>query len=270
MKISVITTAFNSEATIRDTIESVLNQTYPDIEYIIIDGNSKDDTMSIVRNYEGRFKGRLRWLSEPDKGIYDAMNKGIRMATGDVIGFLNSDDFFTSRVIIENLVSTLEQHEVDAVYGDIHFVEPSDLTKCTRYYSSKIFTRRLMMFGFMPAHPTFYCKKSVYDKHGDFDISYRIAADFELLLRFIYLGRIKTKYIPLDCVTMRAGGASTSGWISHKRIFCDHMRAYKKNGVRTFALLDISRYGFKLLELGQQKFLGIFSLFGNSIFPSIK
>ena len=251
MRVSIITTSFNSGPTIRSTIESVLGQTYADIEYIVVDGNSKDDTVDIVREFEPRFGGRMRWVSEPDKGIYDAMNKGVAMATGDVVGFLNSDDFFTSPLVVEKLVRAMRKHGADAVYGDIHFVDPSDLGKCTRYYSSKFFRRRLMLFGFMPAHPSFYCRKEVFDRLGTFDTSFRVAADFELLLRFIYLGRIKTHYVHLDCVTMRSGGASTSGWESHRRIFSDHMRAYRKNGVRTNALLDIARYGYKVYEMGK-------------------
>ena len=219
MKISVITATFNSGKTLRDTIESVLRQTYRDIEYIIVDGASRDDTLDIIREYEPRFGGRMRWISEPDRGIYDAMNKGIGMATGAVVGLLNSDDFYTDECVLERVAA--EIMDVDAVYGDIHYVDDGDLTKCVRYYSSKGFRRWKMRMGFMPAHPSFYCRRTVYTP--GFDTDFRVAADFEQLLRLIYLNRIHTRYIPMDFVTMRTGGASSSGMKSHKKIICDHM-----------------------------------------------
>ena len=217
MKISVITATWNSAGTLCDTMESVLCQTYPDIEHIIVDGGSTDETMRLIREYEPRYDGRLRYVSEPDKGIYDAMNKGIRMATGEVVGILNSDDFYTSPDTVETLVGELERNHVDAVYGDIHYVDDKDLNKCVRYYSSAGFRRWKMLLGFMPAHPSFYCRKEVYERFGLFSTSYKVAADFENLLRLIYVGKISVKYIPKDCVTMRTGGASTSGLASHSR-----------------------------------------------------
>ena len=249
MKISVITACFNSGMTLRDTIESVLRQTYHDIEYIIVDGGSKDDTMEIVRSYEPNFDGRMRWISEPDKGIYDAMNKGLAMATGDVIGILNSDDFYSSNDILEQVARTMTNPEIDAVYGDIHFVNQTDLTKCVRYYSSKWFRRWQMRMGFMPAHPSFYCRRDVYERYGVFNASYRVSADFELLLRLIYLHRIRIKYLPLDFVTMRTGGASTSGFRSYKTGLQEHCRAYRENGVDSNIIMDSLRYPCKIISL---------------------
>ncbi len=251
MKISVITATFNSGKTLRDTIESVLRQTYRDIEYIIVDGASRDDTLDIIREYEPRFGGRMRWISEPDRGIYDAMNKGIGMATGAVVGLLNSDDFYTDECVLERVAA--EIMDVDAVYGDIHYVDDGDLTKCVRYYSSKGFRRWKMRMGFMPAHPSFYCRRTVYTRFGLFDTDFRVAADFEQLLRLIYLNRIHTRYIPMDFVTMRTGGASSSGMKSHKKIIRDHMLAYKKNGVRSNYVLEGMRYLNKLWEIGSQR-----------------
>lgn len=253
MKVSVITATWNSAATLRDTLESVLRQTYPDIEHIIVDGNSADGTMDLVLEYEPRYNGRLRYISEPDKGIYDAMNKGIRMATGEVIGILNSDDFYTSPDTVERLVDELVTDHVDAVYGDIHYVDDKDLKKCVRYYSSEGFRRWKMLLGFMPAHPSFYCRKEAYERFGMFKTSYKVAADFENLLRLIYVGKISTKYIPMDCVTMRTGGASTSGLASHKKILADHVRAYKENHVPSNAFLDSLRYIYKVIELVKYK-----------------
>ena len=251
MKISVITATFNSGKTLRDTIESVLRQTYRDIEYIIVDGASRDDTLDIIREYEPRFGGRMRWISEPDRGIYDAMNKGIGMATGAVVGLLNSDDFYTDECVLERVAA--EIMDVDAVYGDIHYVDDGDLTKCVRYYSSKGFRRWKMRMGFMPAHPSFYCRRTVYTRFGLFDTDFRVAADFEQLSRLIYLNRIHTRYIPMDFVTMRTGGASSSGMKSHKKIIRDHMLAYKKNGVRSNYVLEGMRYLNKLWEIGSQR-----------------
>ena len=198
MKISIITATFNSGRTVRNTIESVLRQTYSDYEYIIKDGGSKDDTLTICEEYESRFEGRMKIISAPDEGIYDAMNKGIDAATGDVVGLLNSDDFYTSPDVLQTIAETFNMIDVDAVYGDIHFVRDEDLTKCVRYYSSELFHRRWMRIGLMPAHPSFYCKKSCYEQFGFFDTSFKIAADFENLLRLIFKGRIKTKYIKKD------------------------------------------------------------------------
>lgn len=250
MRISVITVAFESDKTIETTIKSILFQSYPDIEYIIIDGVSKDNTISIIRNYESLFKGKLRWISEPDNGIYDAMNKGIKMATSDVIGILNSDDFFTDNKVLERVVEAFQKDSLlDAVYGDVHFVNPNNLNKCVRYYSSRIFKKGLMRLGFMPAHPSFYIRKECFEKFGLYKTDYKIAADFEFLLRTIYKGNIRIKYLPLDMVTMRTGGASTSGWISHKRIMKEHLRAFRENGLYTNIFLLSLRYAYKVGEL---------------------
>ena len=155
MKISVITATYNSAATLRDTMESILRQGYTDYEYIVVDGASKDATVDIIREYEPRFEGRMRWVSEPDKGIYDAMNKGIAMATGDVVGLLNSDDFYTSDDILSTVACELSAPDApDAIYGDVHYVNDEDLTKQVRYSSSKRFTRNRMRMGYMPAHPS--------------------------------------------------------------------------------------------------------------------
>ena len=249
MKISVITATFNSGKTVRDTIESVLRQTHKDIEYIIIDGKSKDDTMEIVRSYESQFGERIRYVSEPDKGIYDAMNKGIAMATGDIIGILNSDDFYTSDDVLEQVARVMSDAEVDAVYGDVHYVNDAHLDKCVRYYTSRPFHRSWMRFGFMPAHPSFYCRREIYERFGMFDTTYKVAADFENLLRLIYVHRIRTRYIPKDFVTMRTGGVSTSGLHSHRRIMADHLRALRTNKVYSNVFLLSLRYLYKIGEV---------------------
>lgn len=254
LKISIITATYNSGNTVGDTLKSVLAQTYHDYELLVVDGASKDNTLEVVKKMEPLFEGRMRYISEPDKGIYDAMNKGIRMATGEVIGILNSDDFYTSDDALACIAWTLENEKVDAVYGDIHYVDDEDLKKCVRYYSSKPFRRWMMRFGFMPAHPSFYCRKEVYEKFGAFDAeNYRVAADFENLLRLIFVNKIKTHYISKDFVTMRTGGASNSGLESHKRIMHDHLKALKKNGVYSNIFLLGLRYLYKIGEILKSK-----------------
>ena len=257
MKISLITVTYNSGKTLACTLESVLSQSYPNVEYILVDGASKDDTVSIIKEYEPKFDGRMKWISEPDKGLYDAMNKGIRMASGDVIGILNSDDFFTSNDVLKQVTNAFEANkELDAVYGDVHFVHPDNLDKCVRYYSSKIFKRGLMKIGFMPAHPSFYLKKERFEQYGVYKTDYKIAADFEFLLRVIYKNNIRTQYLPMDMVTMRTGGASTSGLESHKRIMKEHLRAFRENGLRNNVFMLSLRYPYKIWELVKNK-LGI-------------
>lgn len=255
MKISLITATYNSEKYLRDTIESILQQDYPNVEYIIIDGGSKDSTTDIIKEYEPKFEARLHWISEPDKGLYDALNKGFKMATGDVVGILNSDDFFTSNNVLSKVAETFQTTKCEAVYGDIHFVDGNDLKKCTRYYSSSIFKRSLMRIGFIPAHPSFYVHKSKFDELGYYKTDYKIAADFELLLRFIYVNKIRTQYIRLDFVTMRTGGMSTESMDSRKIIMREHLRAFKENGIFNNRFILCLRYPYKIWELLKAKLL---------------
>ena len=246
MKVSIITCTYNSAKTVADTIKSVNAQTYPNIEHIIVDGLSKDNTLEIVKQYAGE---RQIIKCEKDNGIYDAFNKGIRMATGDIIGVLNSDDFFTSDNIIEEVVNSFNKENIDAVYGDIHFVNPDNLNKCVRYYSSKSFRPWMMRMGFMFAHPSFYVKREYYENIGLYKTDYKIAADFELLLRFVVKNKIKCKYLPLDFVTMRTGGASTEGIKSKNIINKECLRACKENNYYSNILLMWLRIVYKAFEL---------------------
>lgn len=166
MKISLVTVTFNSAMTLPATIQSVLFQSYPDIEYIIVDGASKDNTLSIIKEYEPYFNGRMHWISESDKGLYDAMNKGIRMATGDIVGIINSDDFYHHREVITRVAETFQDKSVQAVYGDVRFVNSTDLNKTVRYYSSKNFSLKRFRYGFMPAHPTFFTYRKYFEEFG--------------------------------------------------------------------------------------------------------
>lgn len=252
MKISIITVAYNSAATLPDTIESVLRQDYADIEYILVDGNSTDATPDMAERYRPALQQRVafRYLREADDGLYDAMNKGLAMATGEVVGILNSDDFFASDTIISEIAAAFSADAtLDAVYGDVRYVQPDDFARTVRYYSSAAFHRSRMRRGFMPAHPSFYCRRAVYEKYGTFDTSYRVAADFELLLRLIYVHGIRTHYLPKCFVTMRIGGLSNGSLKNRLRIMRDHRRALASHGISSNYLLLSTRYFSKIREL---------------------
>lgn len=246
MKVSIITVCYNSASTIRQTIESVISQEYNNIEHIIIDGKSTDNTVKIIKEYNGHV---AKFISEPDGGIYDAMNKGIKLATGNIIGILNSDDFFTSNDVISTVVNTFLTNNVDAIYADIHFVNPLNLSKTVRYYSSSIFRLSLFRFGIMPAHPTFYVKKECYEKYGLYATDYKLASDFDLLIRFFYKYRIPYMYVKKDFVTMRMGGASTVNVNSNITLLKENRKACRKYGIYTNFFLLILRYFYKILEL---------------------
>jgi len=249
VKISIITATYNSARTIEDTIKSVLAQTYDDIEYIVVDGVSSDDTVEIVRKYEPLFNGRLRWVSEKDKGLYDAMNKGFAMATGEVVGILNSDDYFTSNDVVERFVGAFNDKDVDAIYGDIHFIKDDAPDKCVRYYSSKRFAPFCLRFGFMPAHPSFYCRKSVYEKAGYYRTDYEIGSDYEMMVRLFLVHKIRAKYLPIDFVTMRTGGVSNRNVHSRLALIRDDVRGCRENGIYTNTLMICVKFLFKLFEL---------------------
>jgi len=232
MKISVITSCYNSEQTIRATLDSLRAQDYLDMELIIVDGGSEDKTMTIVEEYDDIVSISV---SEPDGGIYDALNKGINLATGDVIGFLHSDDFFASTSSLSFISKTFENQKVDAVYGDLDYVDRLNEEKIIRQWRSKEFDKTLFYSGWMPAHPTFYLRKSHYQKFGDYDLSFKQSADYELMLRMLLKHDLKAKYIPEVLVKMRVGGASnislTNRWNANK----EDARAWKKNGIRAKA-----------------------------------
>lgn len=263
MIISVVTACLNNETTLRDTLESVLAQDYSEIEHIVVDGGSTDGTIGILREYEDRYLkyGKtLKWKSGPDGGIYDAMNRGIERATGVVVGLLNADDFYTSSDILSKVAETIsgttaDGRQIDAVYGDIHFVRPRNLKRCVRYYSSKGFRRWKMHMGFMPAHPSFYCRREIYIRYGKFDTGFRTSADFDQLLRLILIHKINIAYIPADFVTMRTGGVSSSGFGSYLQIFHEKRKAFKKNGVYSNIVLQGLCYCCKIYELLKSHFL---------------
>lgn len=253
MKISVVTVCYNSHATLSHTLDSIFRQSHQDIEVVIKDGGSTDGTIDIIKQYEGKFGPRLRWISEKDEGIYDAMSKGVELATGDVIGILNSDDFFSSDKSLEVINDTFEKKNVDAVYGDVHFVREENLDKSVRYYSAKLFRPMFMRFGFMPPHLAFYLKKSVYDKIGAYKKDYQISGDFELMVRAFLKFHVSYAYIPCDLVTMRTGGASTKNWKGRLVGLREDVRACRENGIYTNLLLSSAKYAYKALGFVKKK-----------------
>jgi glycosyltransferase involved in cell wall biosynthesis len=232
MKVSIVTVTWNSAATLSRTISSVLRQTYKDIEYIVVDGLSTDNTVDIIKKHESAFNGRMRWISEKDFGIYDAMNKGIRMATGDIIGILNSDDILTSDDVIERIAQSFTDNE-DAVYGDVHFVKDGDSSRSVRYYSGRPFRPWMVRYGYIPPHPSFYVRRIIYEKYGLYDTCFRISADVEMIARLTYIHKIRTKYLPMDFVTMLVGGESTKSlknrWLGTK----EDLIACRKLGIKS-------------------------------------
>ncbi|MEA4935062.1 MAG: glycosyltransferase family 2 protein [Paludibacter sp.] len=249
MKVSIITVSYNSAATIRDTFDSVLSQTYRDIEYIVVDGCSSDDTLNIVKEYAIKFNNSMRWVSEPDKGLYDAMNKGIQMATGDIIGFINSDDIYPRDNIISTIVECLLNNpEIESVYGDVKFVSAENSDKIVRYVRAKHFHPYRFRFGFMPPHPSFFTYHHIYKELGLFHENYIIAADYELLCRYLYKNNLRSKYLPLEIVRMKMGGKSTASLKSNYILNKEIVRACKENGIYTNMFLLSFKYIIKIFE----------------------
>jgi len=246
MKVSLITVSFNSATTIADTIESIQSQDYDDVEYIIVDGASKDGTVDIIKSLESKID---QWISEPDKGIYDAMNKAIKMATGEVVGILNSDDFYSASNVISQVADAFNDPTIDAVFGDLVFVDPVNLKKIVRTYSSAKWYPEKLARGFMPAHPTFFVRRKYYEQIGLFKTDYKIAADYELLIRFLYVHKLKYKYLPLNMVTMRRGGVSSRGIRSNIILNDEIIRGCRENGIRTNVFKVYPKYFIKLFEL---------------------
>lgn len=248
MKISLLTVSYNSAATIGDTIKSIRSQDYKDIEYIVVDGDSKDETVGIIKSNTDVIS---KWITEPDRGIYDAMNKAMKMATGEVVGILNSDDYYPDSTIISQVMAAFADPSVDAVFGDLVFVDPANLSKVVRTYSSAHWKPWKFAWGFMPAHPTFFVRRKYYEQFGLFKTDYKIAADYELLIRFLQVNKLKYKYLPLKMVVMRKGGVSSRNLMSNVILNNEIMRGCRENGIYTNAFMVYSKYFRKLFELWQ-------------------
>lgn len=228
MKVSIITCCYNSAATVEHAIQSVLSQDYPNIEYIIVDGLSKDNTLEVVSKYKDRI-GNI--ISEKDDGIYDAINKGVRNATGDIVGLLHSDDFFSDNQVISRIVAAFN-NQIDAVYGDLQYVAKDNPDKVIRNWISGQYRPNLFKTGWMPPHPTFYVRKGKYDELGLYNTELRISADYELMLRFIQKNGITVAYIPEVLVKMRVGGESNMSLKNRLKANMEDKRAWKLNNLR--------------------------------------
>jgi glycosyltransferase involved in cell wall biosynthesis len=231
MKVSIITPSFNSAHTILNTINSVASQNYPHIEYIIIDGGSTDGTKEIIQANAHLID---HWVSERDQGIYDAMNKGILRATGDVIAILNSDDFYVHDEVIQRVVQHFKRTRADSVYGDLQYVAPFNSAKVIRHWVSGHYHRRNFLYGWMPPHPSFFVKRKIYDSFGLFNTRLKTSADYELMLRFLYKNKVSSHYLPELLVRMRAGGASNQSWRRRFSTNWEDHRAWKMNGLQSY------------------------------------
>lgn len=247
MKVSIVTVCYNSQQYISTAIESVLAQSYTNIEYIVIDGDSSDSTLRIIREYGNSIH---KVISEPDEGIYDAMNKGIRLATGDIVGILNSDDFYYSTKVIENVVNEFSGNpDIEMLFGNVDFVHPEKLSVPVRVYDSNLFKPCFMRFGFMPAHPGAFIKRSAYEDIGFYSKEYRIGADFEWFVKAVLVHQLGFKNFPHTLVRMRLGGVSTSGlksyWLSSK----DQLRALRNNGFYSNMIFILARLPVKFFDM---------------------
>ncbi|MES2558821.1 MAG: glycosyltransferase family 2 protein [Bacteroidota bacterium] len=229
IKISIITVCHNSQATIEDTINSIISQHYSNIEYIIIDGSSSDNSLEIVKSYGNKIS---KVVSEPDLGIYDAMNKGIALATGDVIGFLNSDDFYADNFVIDRIVEAFDQEGVEATYADLDYVSYSNKHHIVREWRSGDYDVKKFYFGWMPPHPTFFVLRSVYEKFGGYNLKLNSSADYELILRLCLLHKVKTYYIPNVLVKMRMGGQSNRSLKNRILANLQDRKAWSINGLK--------------------------------------
>lgn len=246
MRISIITVAFNAAGTIADTLQSVARQTHPDIEHIVVDGASTDGTLDVVRRH-GECVARL--ISEPDQGIYDAMNKGLRLAKGEIIGFLNADDVYADTGGLARVSALMEKEKLDALFGDVEFVSPARRDRPVRRYRSGRFRPDRIAWGWMPAHPALFMRREVFEKLGGFRTDYKIAGDFEFVARAFSDTELHYQYLPEVLVTMQTGGVSTAGLRAKVLLNREVLRACRDNGVRTNILKILTKYPAKIIEL---------------------
>ena len=246
MTVSVITVCFNAALTIRDTIESVLSQNYPYIEYIVVDGKSTDGTVDIIKSYGERIS---KFISEPDRGIYDAMNKGINLAEGDIVAILNADDFYVSSDVISKVVEEFKRNQADVVYGDIVIVDSEDTDKIVRYWKSGKYRPGAFKWGWHPPHPAFFVRTEIYKKYGVFDLEFQVAADFEIMARFMERYKVRWSYIPEVLVKMRAGGKSTKSLRNIAIANWECYKALKKNGIDVSPIFMVLKPLRKILQI---------------------
>lgn len=236
VKLSIITATYNSEKTIGETIRSVRDQTFQDFEHVIIDGGSTDGTLAILDELK---HSRLVYISEKDRGIYDALNKGVKLATGNIIGVIGSDDFYTDNDVLMNVARAFERHDTDSLFGDLLYVDHHDKNKVVRYWSAGDYDRSVFLKGWMPPHLTFFLKKDIYLKHGLYKPEFKFSGDYELMLRMLYKHGISTQYLPRILVTMRTGGTSTKNLANRLKANREDRQAWVVNQLqpRFFTLL---------------------------------
>ncbi len=228
MKVTIITVVFNAEKYLKDCIDSVLGQDYENIEYVVIDGGSTDATLSIIESYSSKIH---YFISEPDKGMYDALNKGIKIAIGDVIGILNADDMLASDDVISAIVREFKEKQPDGVYGNLNYIDLGFSKKIIRKWVSKQFVKRDILLGWMPAHPTLYLKKELFSHYGNYSLDFGTAADYELMIRFLYLHQVNAKFLDKLFVNMRVGGMSNSSLKQRYLALINDYKAVKKNSL---------------------------------------
>ena len=227
MKISIVTASFNNRDTIKHTLESVASQKNCEVEHVVIDGGSTDGTLEILKEFPG-----IVFLSEPDKGIYDALNKGVKLATGDVVGTLGADDFYPHEHVLERICARFENPDTDVVYSDKNYVHPSNLNKVVRHWTSGEYKRENWLKGWMPPHLSFYIRRKYFEKYGYYNIDFRSAGDYELMLRMMYKHKLNVAYLPELTVTMRTGGTSTVSFKNRWRANREDKRAWEINGLK--------------------------------------
>ena len=228
MKISVVTVCYNAVKTIEQTIQSVLGQTYTDFEYIVVDGGSKDGTVDVLE----RYSDRLRYISEKDEGIYDAMNKGVGMARGEVIGIIGADDFYPDAEVLTRVAEAFRRNDTDSAYGNVKFVDPDNTGKVVRFWDDQPYDHSRWLKGWMPPHIAFYLKKSAYEQYGLYKTEFTCAGDYELMLRMLYKHKLSSQHIPATLMTMRVGGTSSAS-LKHRMVANrEDRRAWKINGLQ--------------------------------------
>lgn len=250
MKVSIITVVYNGVSTIRDCIESILGQTHSDLEYIVVDGKSTDGTVELIQSYGDRIS---RFVSEPDRGLYDAMNKGIGLATGEVIGFLNADDMYRHKDVVRHIVRRFAETGVDGVYSDMLYVARNDLSKIKRYWASGTYKHGDFLWGWMPGHLSFFARKQVYNQYGLFRLDLKSAADYELMLRFIHKNRISLAYLHETTIIMREGGVSNANLRNRVRANQEDRMAWELNGLKPYFFTLTLKPLRKIVQLIQRE-----------------
>ena len=249
MKVTIITATYNSEKYLEECLSSVVSQDYPDIEHIVVDGKSTDGTIGIIKKFEPHL---THWISETDRGMYDAINKGMAISTGDIIGILNSDDVLASNDVISAIVKAFKKGNTDTLYGDLEYVDPGNLEKIYRVWKGKPYRRKLFRYGWMPAHPTFYIKRSLVEKFGGYENHYYSAADYEFMARYLYHYKVSAYYLPKLLVKMRRGGQSNNSFLKRLRANRRDYLAMKKNHIPFPFLVSILKPLSKLHQYGKR------------------